>query len=481
MTLSRRDVLVSGAGLLIAFHVPRKGRAAQMDKKPSVDPNAFVRVAPDESVTVLLAHSEMGQGIWTSLAMLIAEELDCDWSKIRVEHAPAAPAYVHTAYGLQMTGGSTTTWSEFDRYRTVGAMAREMLVRAAAAQWKVRPRSLHTENGFVVYRTERLSYGQLAEAAQRLSPPASVELKPKKDWKLIGKPMRRLDTPEKITGKAQFGIDVQVPAMRTALVARSPVFGGKVRSFDASRARAVPGVEQVVQVPSGIAVVAANFWSAKLGRDALQIDWDLGPGAELDSGKLLASYRELAKGPGAVAVATGDADAALAGAAKRLEAEYDVPYLAHATMEPLNCTVRLERGRCEIWTGTQFHGVDQMAAAQVAGVPPQNVIIHTPFLGGGFGRRATLDSHFVAEGVHVAKAAGVPVKVVWTREDDIRGGHYRPMYVHRIEVGVNEKGLPQAWRHTVVGQSILTGTLFEKFAVKDGVDAQSVEGAADSP
>src|SRR5712671_3152776 len=288
-------------------------------RKPSLDPNAFVRVAADESVTVVLAKSEMGQGIWTSLAMLIAEELDCDWSKIRVEHAPAAPVYAHTVYGIQMTGGSTTTWSEFDRYRTVGAMAREMLVRAAAGRWKVRPRSLHTANGFVVHGKARLSFGQLAEAAQRLSPPASVELKPKKDWKLIGKPMRRLDTPEKITGKAQFGIDVQVPAMRTALVARTPVFGGKVKSFDASKARAVPGVEQVVQVPSGIAVVAANFWSAKLGRDALQIDWDLGPGAELDSGKLLASYRELAKGPGAVAVATGDADAALAGAAKRLE------------------------------------------------------------------------------------------------------------------------------------------------------------------
>jgi len=481
MTLTRRELLVSGAGLLIAFHVPRKGRAAQMDKKPSVEPNAFVRVAPDDSVTVVLAHSEMGQGIWTSLAMLIAEEMDCDWSKIRVEHAPAAPAYAHTAYGLQMTGGSTTTWSEFDRYRTVGAMAREMLVRAAADRWKVRSRSLHTENGFVVYRTSRASYGQLAEAAQQLSPPASVRLKGKKDWKLIGKPTRRLDTPEKITGKAQFGIDVQLPRMRTALIARAPVFGGKVKSFDASKAKAVPGVEQVVQVPSGIAVVAANFWSAKLGRDALQIDWDPGPGAELNSGKLLASYREQAKGAGAVAVAEGDADTAIARAARRLEAEYDVPYLAHATMEPLNCTVRLEGGRCEIWTGTQFQGVDQMAAAAIAGVPPQKVVIHTTFLGGGFGRRATLNSHFVAEGVHVAKAAGVAVKVVWTREDDIRGGHYRPMYVHRIEAGVDDKGTLLAWRHTIVGQSILTGTAFEKFTVKDGVDASSVEGAVDSP
>jgi len=480
MTLSRRDVLVSGAGLLIAFHVPRKGRAAQTDKKPSVDPNAFVRVAPDESVTVLLAHSEMGQGIWTSLAMLIAEELDCDWSKVRVGHAPAAPAYAHTVYGIQMTGGSTTTMSEFDRYRTVGAMAREMLVRAAADRWKVRPRLLHTENGFVVHGKARLSFGQLAEAAQRLSPPASVELKPKKDWKLIGKPMRRLDTPEKITGKAQFGIDVQFPGMRIALIARPPVFGGKVKSFDATKAKSVPGVEQVVQVPSGIAVIARNFWSAKLGRDALEIDWDLGPGAEIDTSKLLASYREQAKAPGMVAVNKGDVDAALASAATRHQAEYDVPYLAHAPMEPLNCTVRLEGGRCEIWTGTQFQGMDQIVAAQIAGVPQEKVIIHTPFLGGGFGRRATLTAHFVAEGVHVAKAAGVPVKTVWTREDDIRGGYYRPLYVHRIEAGVDEKGQPRAWKHTIVGQSIQLGGAFEKYTIIDGIDATSVEGVVDS-
>jgi len=480
MTLSRRDVLVSGAGLLIAFHVPRKGRAAQTDKKPSADPNAFVRVAPDESVTVLLAHSEMGQGIWTSLAMLIAEELDCDWSKVRVEHAPAAPAYAHTVYGIQMTGGSTTTMSEFDRYRTVGAMAREMLVRAAADRWKVRPRLLHTENGFVVHGKARLSFGQLAEAAQRLSPPASVELKAKKDWKLIGKPMRRLDTPEKITGKAQFGIDVQFPGMRIALIARPPVFGGKVKSFDATKAKSVPGVEQVVQVPSGIAVIARNFWSAKLGRDALEIDWDLGPGAEIDTSKLLASYREQAKAPGMVAVNKGDVDAALASAATRHQAEYDVPYLAHAPMEPLNCTVRLEGGRCEIWTGTQFQGMDQIVAAQIAGVPQEKVIIHTPFLGGGFGRRATLTAHFVAEGVHVAKAAGVPVKTVWTREDDIRGGYYRPLYVHRIEAGVDEKGQPRAWKHTIVGQSIQLGGAFEKYTIIDGIDATSVEGVVDS-
>ena len=484
--ISRRDFLrsslLSGAGLVIAFHVPRKALAAgpAAPKKQPPTPNAFVRVAPDESVTVLLAHSEMGQGIWTTLAMLIAEELECDWTRMRVEHAPAAPAYAHTAFGMQMTGGSTTTWSEFDRYRTVGAMAREMLVRAAAQRWKVDPKRLRTENGYVHNGGERLSYGQLAEAAEKLEPPASVKLKEAKNWKLIGKPMRRLDSPEKITGQAQFGMDVKFPGLRTAVVARSPVFGGKVRSFEAAKARAVPGVEQVVQVPSGVAVVARDFWSAKTGRDALQIEWDLGPGAALDTGLLEASYRAMARTPGAIAVDKGDCDAALSTAARRLEAEYDVPYLAHATMEPLNCTVKIDGDRCEIWTGTQFQTNDQAAAAGIAGVAPQNVSIHTMFLGGGFGRRATPQSDFVSEAVHVAKAASVPVKVVWTREDDIRGGYYRPLFVHRIEVGLDATGLPVAWKHTIVGQSILAGTPFEAM-IKNGVDETSVEGVVDSP
>ena len=484
--LTRRELLrsslLSGAGLFIAFHVPREAHAVpEPSGKQLPDPNAFLRVAPDESVTVLLAHSEMGQGIWTGLAMLAAEELDCDWTKIRVEHAPAAPVYAHTAFGMQMTGGSTTSWSEFDRYRTVGAMAREMLVRAAAARWKTDPRKLRTENGFVLRGSEKLSYGQLATAAQAQRPPRSVKLKGRKRWKLLDKPMRRLDTPEKITGKAQFGIDVRFEGLRTALVARSPVFGGKVRSFDAGKAKAVKGVEQVVQVPSGVAVVASNFWSAKLGRDALQIDWDPGPGAGLDTGRLLESYRAQARTKGAVAADKGDADAALSTAAKRVEAEYDVPYLSHATMEPMNCTVKLEGGRCEIWTGTQFQSLDQMVAAQIAGVPPQNVSIHTQFLGGGFGRRANPHSDFVSEAVQVAKASGVPVKVIWTREDDLRGGYYRPLFLHRIEAGLDIQGIPIAWKHTIVGQSILAGTPFEKMMVKNGIDSVSVEGVVDSP
>ena len=484
--LTRRALLqkslLSGAGLFVAFHVPRKlGAVPQAAAKQLPDPNAFVRVAPDGSVTVLLAHSEMGQGIWTSLAMLVAEELDCDWSKIRVEHAPAAPVYAHPAFGMQMTGGSTSTSSEFDRYRQAGALARAMLVRAAAANWKTDAKKLRTENGFVLRGKEKLSYGELAVAAQGQTPPQSFKLKNRKDWKILGKPTRRLDSPEKVIGKAGFGIDVRFPGLRTALVARSPVFGGTVKSFDPAKARAVKGVEQVVQVPSGVAVVASNFWSAKLGRDALQVDWDLGPGASLDSAKLLEDYRAQAQTKGAVATEKGDADAALSGAAKKVIAEYDVPYLAHATMEPMNCAVKLEGDRCEIWTGTQFQTMDQMTAAKIAGIPQQNVSIHTQFLGGGFGRRATPSSDFVAEAVHVAKVAKVPVKVVWTREDDIQGGYYRPLFLHRIEAGLDSQGRPVGWRHSIVGQSILTGTPFEQFMVKNGIDATSVEGVVDSP
>ncbi|HXN81549.1 MAG TPA: xanthine dehydrogenase family protein molybdopterin-binding subunit [Myxococcales bacterium] len=483
--LTRRELLrtslLSGAGLFVAFHIPQKAFAAAPKAKALPDPNAFVHVAPDESVTVLLAHSEMGQGIWTGLAMMIAEELDCDWSRIRVEHAPAAPAYAHTAMGIQMTGGSTTTWSEFERYRTVGAMAREMLVRAAAARWKTSPKKLRTERGFVLDGGRKLSYGELALAAQALPPPDSVKLKDKKDWKVLGKPTRRLDTPEKIDGKALFGMDMHFPDLRTALVARAPVFGDLVKSFDASGAKAVPGVEKVVQVPSGVAVVGKDYWSAKKGRDALRIEWDERGGKGLDTDKILAGYRAQARTTGGtVAAAKGDADAALASAKKRVEAEYDVPYLAHAPMEPLNCTVKLEGGRCEIWTGTHFQTIDQAAAARIAGVPPQSVAIHTQFLGGSFGRRANPHSDFVSEAVHVAKAAGVPVKVVWTREDDIRGGYYRPLFLHRVEVGVDGKGLPVAWRHSIVGQSLLAGTAFESM-VKNGVDNASVEGVVDSP
>ncbi len=487
-TPSRREFLKTSAlisgGLVIAFVVPGATRfaAAQAPRagRPFA-PNAFLRVGSDDNVTVLLAHSEMGQGIWTALPMLIAEELDADWSKIRVEHAEAAPVYAHTAFGMQMTGGSTSTWSEFDRYRQAGATARALLVQAAAQRFGVKPADCRTENGVVIAGNRRARYGELAAAAATLPPPKTVRLKDPKDWKIIGKPTKRLDTPEKITGRARFGMDVHFPGLLTAVVARPPVFGATVKSFDPSRAKAVPGVRHVVRVPSGVAVVADHFWAAKLGRDALKIDWDLGPNASLDSTALREEFRKLAGTSGATAAEAGNVADALGKAAKTVEAEYAVPYLAHAPMEPLNCTVKIGAHKCEIWTGTQFQTLDQQVAAKITGLKPEQVEIHTTFLGGGFGRRANPTADFVSEAVQVAKAAHAPVKTVWTREDDVRGGYYRPAYVHRARIGLGADGLPVAWQHTVVGQSILAGTPFEPVMVKNGIDATSVEGVAGSP
>lgn len=484
---SRRDFLkvaafVSG-GLVVAFRVPSARRFAAAEELPAAPfaPNAFLRVGTDDTVTVLLAHSEMGQGIWTALPMLIAEELDADWSKIKVEHAPAAPAYGHAVFGIQMTGGSTSTWSEFDRYRQAGATARGLLVQAAAQRFGVNPADCRTENGVVIAGSQRARYGELADAAAKLPAPKSVSLKDPKDWKIIGKPTRRLDTPEKITGRAQFGMDVQFPGLLTAVVARAPVFGGTVRSFDAKAAMAIPGVRKVVRVPSGVAVVADHFWAAKLGRDALKIEWDLGPNAGLDSTAIRQQFRQLTSTRGATASQAGNVTDALAKAAKTVEAEYAVPYLAHAPMEPLNCTVRIGRNKCEMWTGTQFQSLDQQLAARITGLKPEQIELHTTFLGGGFGRRATPTSDFTSEAVHVAKAAGAPVKTVWTREDDVRGGYYRSAFVHRAHIGLGADGIPVAWRHVLAGEAILIGTPFEAALVKNGIDATSVEGCADSP
>jgi isoquinoline 1-oxidoreductase beta subunit len=481
-----RKAALSAAGLVIAFHVPARRRAWAAESavpKPAVLPpaNAFLRIGTDDTVTVLLAHSEMGQGIWTSLPMLIAEELDADWSTIRVEHAPAAPAYAHTAWGIQATGGSTTTSSEFDRYRQVGATARALLVQAAAQRLGVAPSACRTENGAVVAGERRLRYGELAAEAAALPAPDAVTLKDPKDWKVIGQPTRRLDTPEKVDGSAVFGLDVRFDGLLTAVVARSPTFGGRMKSFDDTAARAVPGVRKVVAVPSGVAVVADHFWAAEAGREALKVEWEAGPGTPLDSAAMLTEFRRLADQPGRVAASAGDAPAALAAAKRTVAVDYVVPYLAHAPMEPLSCTVRLGPQSCEIWTGTQFQTLDQQAAARIAGLKPEQVTLHTTFLGGGFGRRATPTSDFVSEAVHVAKAASAPVKTVWTREDDVRGGYYRPMYLHRVRVALGDDGLPTAWDHVIVGQSILAGTPFASEFGANGVDPSSVEGTSDSP
>ena len=380
-----------------------------------------------------------------------------------------------------MTGGSTSTWSEFDRYRQVGALARELLVRAAADQWGIPPgqcRWRTVRSG----RRQRASFGALAEKARTLPTPTEVRLKDPSAWTRIGKPTRRLDSPEKVTGRALFGQDVRFDGLKIAVVERAPVFGGKVVSFDDAEARKVPGVRAIVQVPSGVAVVADHFYAATEGRRALAqgIKWDLGPGAALDTEQMRKEYRAMAQRPGAKAGAKGDVVAALAKAQQRVDAEYEGPFLAHAAMEPLNCTVKLTKDACEIWTGTQFQTVDQAAAAKVAGLSPQQVTVHTMFLGGGFGRRANPAADFVTEAVHVAKASGLPVKVIWTREDDTRGGYYRPQFFHRVQVGLGSDGLPMAWQHTIVCQSLLKGTPFEAL-MQNGIDSSSVEGTVDSP
>jgi isoquinoline 1-oxidoreductase subunit beta len=493
--LSRRAFLKTsaalGGGLVVGFFVPagmRRFAFAQGGGAAAAPPalpqaNAFLRIGSDESVTVLLAHSEMGQGTWTTLPMLVNEELDADWGRFRVEHAPAAPAYHSTVFPIQMTGGSTTTWSEFDRYRQVGAVTRGLLVAAAAARWGVSPDACRTANGWVLSGERRASYGALAEAAAKLPPPAAVALKAPADWKVIGKPTRRLDTPEKITGRAVFGLDVRLPGMLTAVVAHAPTFGGKVRHFDAAAAKALPGVRAVFEIPSGIAVAADHFWAAKRGRDELQVEWDPGPRGGLDTTELHESYRERARSEGVKAAAGGDVDRALAAARPLLTAEYSVPYLAHAPMKPLNCTVRRTAEGCEVWTGTQFQTVDQQRLAAILGLRPEQVALHTTFLGGGFGRRANIASDFVVEAAHVAKGLDRPVKLVWTREDDIRGGYYRPMTLHRLEAALGaqpEGAMPVAWRQRIVTQSIVAGSPFASL-IKDGVDPTSVEGAADSP
>lgn len=489
INLSRRSFIKSTAlvagGLVVAFSIPQAKRfmgvANAAEALPLPAPNAFLRIGADDSITVMLAHSEMGQGVWTTLPMLIADELDADWSKIKVEHAPAAPAYVHTAYGIQITGGSSTTWSEFDRYRQAGALTRVLLLEAAAKQWKVPVAGLRTENGFVINGTQKLSYGKLVETASQLPTPTSVTLKKPEQWKLIGKATKRLDSAEKINGTAKFGQDVQFAGLKVAMVARAPVFGTTLKSLGDAAARKVPGVIKVVKVPTGVAVIAEHYWAAKQGREALKLEWALAGHDKPDTPALLKQYQALAQKPGLQAAKAGDVATASKQAKQTIHAEYVLPYLAHAPMEPLNCAVKISDQGCEIWTGTQMQTTDQASAAKILGLKPEQVKIHTLFLGGGFGRRANPRADFVSEAVEVAKAAGMPVKTVWSREDDIKGGFYRPMFVHKASIALDKQGKPLVWQQTLVGQSIIKGTPFEGVMIKDGIDATSVEGVADSP
>jgi isoquinoline 1-oxidoreductase beta subunit len=485
--LTRRRFLEStalaAAALVVGFRLD--GRSAGAAE--ALAPNAFVRIAPDNTVTIISKHIEFGQGSYSGLATILAEELDADWSQVRVEAAPAdAQRYGNRLLGgAQVTGGSTAMAEAWDQMRRAGATARAMLVEAAAREWGVPASEITVDDGVVSHPPSgrRATFGELAAKAAALTPPAQVTLKDPKDFKLVGKRPPRVDSKAKTDGSARFTADFTLPGMLTALIARPPRFGATVKSFDATAARRVKGVTHVVAVPSGVAVVATGFWAARKGREALRVLWDESRAERRGSEELFAAYRTLAARPGTPARRDGAAAAALRGATKIIEAVYEFPYLAHAPMEPLDAVVRIGGDGCDLWAGSQAPTIDQQVVARIVGVPPDKVRVHTLLAGGSFGRRATPDGDIAGEAASVAKAIGgdKPVKVVWTREDDIQGGKYRPLYVHRLRGGLDAQGNIVGWEHRIVGQSIIAGTPFESALMKNGIDDTSVEGAKNLP
>jgi isoquinoline 1-oxidoreductase beta subunit len=489
--LTRRRLLQAGAasglGLVIGFHLSGATPAARKGAKAAAfAPNAFLRIAPDNTVTIIAKHIEFGQGTYTGLATILAEELDADWSQIRAESAPSdAARYANLLFGAQGTAGSTAIANSWDQHREAGAMARAMLVAAAAQEWGVDAGEIEVRKGVLSHAgsKRRATFGELATKAAALAPPKEVKLKDPRDFQLVGKRVPRLDSASKTDGSAVFTMDFSLPGMLTAVIARPPRFGGKVKSIDPSAAKRVRGVADVVEVPAGVAVLARDFWAARKGREALKIEWDESGAEKRGTEELFAEYRKLAERPGTIARRDGDAAAAIGGAARTFEAVYEFPYLAHAPMEPLDCVVKLGAGECDVWSGCQFPTIDHAVAAQTLGLPQEKVRIHTLFAGGSFGRRATPSGDVTGEAASIAKAirGRQPVKLVWTREDDIRGGRYRPLYVHRLRAGLDASGRIVGWEQRIVGQSILKGSPFEAMMVKDGIDATSVEGASNLP
>ena len=480
---------LAGSGLTLALVLPGCSKPAPTAGTAEPFAMPFVQIAPDSTVTVLSKHLEAGQGVWTGLPAIVAEELDASWSQMRVASAPAqVPQYGNLAFDpkgrMQGTGGSTAVANSWMQLRQAGATARAMLVQAAATRWGVPATDISVAEGVVSHAPSqrKASFGELASDAARVPVPENVQLKDPARFTLIGRGhLPRLDSRAKSTGKETYAIDVMLPGMMTAVVMRPPRFGGKVASFDASKAKAVPGVVDVVAIPRGVAVVGRDLWSAKKGREVLTVNWDESAAEKRGTPELLAEYRRLAAGEKAVTVTkNGDADAALRRAHKVIEAEFEFPYLAHAPMEPLTAVCRLTADHCEIWAGDQFQTFDQMNAAKEVGLQPHQVTINTLAAGGTFGRRAAPDSDYVAEVASIAKATGgrYPVRLIWTREDDITGGRYRPLNLHRITAGLESHG-KVAFRQRVVGQSIVGGTPLASM-IKNGVDPTAVgESAAE--
>jgi len=478
----------SGAGLTLGVSIPviaAEKTPDSINPEGQFQPNAFVKIDSEGKVHVVMKHLEMGQGTYTGLATLVAEELDANWDDVFAEGAPAdAAKYKNLFWGAQGTGGSSAIANSFEQMRIAGATAKAMLIAAAAQSWKLPAAEIRVENGIVSHASGRKAgFGQLAELAAKQSLPAfeELELKSPKDFRLIGRKVSRKDV-GKTDGSAIFTQDIKLDGMLTAVVAHAPRFGAKLDSFDASKAKQVKGVVDVIAIPTGVAVLATDFWSAKKGRDQLQINWDESAALMKSSADLMADFKELAKTPGLPARSDGDSSKAIAEAETVLEAGFEFPYLAHATMEPMNCVAQITDEGCELWNGEQLHTGDQHAVAGVLGLKPEQVKINMLFAGGSFGRRANPHSDYVLETVHIAKAKpGIPVKLVWSREDDTQVGYYRPMYFHKVRAALDKEGNLTGWEQRIVGQSIAGGTAFEGFLVKDGVDKTSVEGASTLP
>ncbi|MGV8826002.1 molybdopterin cofactor-binding domain-containing protein [Methylibium petroleiphilum] len=486
---------LGGGGLAVTWSAPAALAAEEgapaAPKKP-VDPSPFIKIHPDNTVEIRVNRLDFGQGALTALPMLVAEELDVDWKQVRASLAPAGEAYKDPLFGIQMTGGSSAVPNSWLQYRQVGAATRMMLVAAAAAQWKVPAEACSTEAGVVRHGSKRATYASLAAAAAKQPVPSSVALKAPADYRIIGHGKGRIDAVASVSGKKRYGIDHRLPGMKVALLQRAPTFGGQVESFDASKAKAIKGVIDVFQVSTdrggtGLAVIADGYWPAKQGREALQVKWKPGVGGTVSSDKLLAQYRDEAKAPKLTALAGDGAaiEAAAKAAPKKISAEYEFPYLAHAPMEPLNATFELKADRATVWAGTQFQTVDQTAIAQTLGLKPEQVTLNTLPAGGGFGRRAVPSSDYLREAAGIAKAWHAkdpksPLMVMWSREDDIKGGYYRPAHLHHVDIALDAQGQVQGWDHVIVGQSLVKGTPFESFLVKDGIDHTMTEGVVEN-
>ena len=476
VSVSRRTLLKAGAaaggGLVLSLALPSASADAE-----GFTPNAFVRIQGDGKVVLTMPYVEMGQGIYTSIPMLIAEELEVDLRQVRLEHAPPNPRlYGNPVFGgMQATGGSTSIRAAWQPLRQAGAVARTMLIAAAANRWNVDPLSCRAQSGEVLHvpSGRKIGYGAIAAASARLPVPQTVTLKRPADFKLIGTPAKRLDTPEKVNGTAIFGIDVRVPGMKIATLMQSPVFGGGIKSIDDAAAKAVKGVRQIVRLDDAVAVVADHFGAAKKGLDALIIEWDPGSHAKLTTEEIASELERATLQSGAVAQNIGNIDQTMAGAAKKIEATYQVPFLAHAALEPMNCTVHVRKDGCEVWVGSQVLERAQAAAARVTGLPQDKVVVHNHLIGGGFGRRLEIDG--VIRAVQIARQVDGPVKVVWTREEDIQHDMYRPYFFDRVSAGVDERGRPLAWHHRFAGSSVMARWLPPAF--NNGLDPDTTDGA----